>query len=361
VIKPLTSLRFFFAFFVFTSHINFVEQNTGTVLYKIYNSILNEGFLGVSFFFILSGFILSYSYKSKLIRNQISFKQFWVARIARIYPLHIVTLLISIPLTFGESFKNIPIWISGLISNIFLVQSFIPLNEIFFSFNGVSWSISNEMFFYALFPILTLFYYKYCQLVKFTVLLLLLVPIGIYFIPSEIEHRYFYINPIIRLADFLIGIFLYYLYSYFKSSKVLKNKTTTTSFEIISILLFGLFFKAHGIIPKGYRYSCYYWLSMSSIILIFAYQAGYISKLLSHKYFVFLGEISFSFYLWHHLIIVYILKLNGIFIFTQNQYILVFIMLIISLVLSYISYRFIEIPCNTYIKRKYNELSIKIV
>ena len=58
MIKPLTSLRFFFAFMVFVSHIGFV--NIESPLYHwLKRNVFSEGLLGVSFFFILSGFVIS--------------------------------------------------------------------------------------------------------------------------------------------------------------------------------------------------------------------------------------------------------------------------------------------------------------
>ena len=71
---------------VFGAHCYVVDSTFSTHFYK-------EGFVGVSFFFILSGFIIAYNYQQKLVERKVSKRQFWVARIARIYPLHIATLL----------------------------------------------------------------------------------------------------------------------------------------------------------------------------------------------------------------------------------------------------------------------------
>lgn len=86
MINTLTSLRLFFALMVFGAHCYVVDSTFSTHFYK-------EGFVGVSFFFILSGFIIAYNYQQKLVERKVSKRQFWVARIARIYPLHIATLL----------------------------------------------------------------------------------------------------------------------------------------------------------------------------------------------------------------------------------------------------------------------------
>lgn len=103
MINTLTSLRLFFALMVFGAHCYVVDSTFSTHFYK-------EGFVGVSFFFILSGFIIAYNYQQKLVERKVSKRQFWVARIARIYPLHIATLLgVAVIITFNsiDSLKSI--------------------------------------------------------------------------------------------------------------------------------------------------------------------------------------------------------------------------------------------------------------
>lgn len=158
MIKPLTSLRAFFALFVFFSHLYFWEDLTG--IYKsIYIEIFHEGFLGVSFFFILSGFVLSFAYNERIMNRKISFSEYFVARIARIYPLHLFTLIIALPFTLVKMFhgefliESLKITLNGL-----LLQSWVPKSEFYFSLNAPSWSISNEFFFYTLFPFLVLLF-----------------------------------------------------------------------------------------------------------------------------------------------------------------------------------------------------------
>ena len=67
MIKPLTSLRFFFALFVFLSHLYFLKASEFYI--DIFENFFSEGFLGVSFFFILSGFILAYNYEDKILES----------------------------------------------------------------------------------------------------------------------------------------------------------------------------------------------------------------------------------------------------------------------------------------------------
>ena len=88
MINTLTSLRILFALMVFGAHCYVLDPSFDTHFFK-------EGFVGVSFFFILSGFIIAYNYEEKLLETTTTKRTFWVARIARIYPLHLLTLLIA--------------------------------------------------------------------------------------------------------------------------------------------------------------------------------------------------------------------------------------------------------------------------
>ncbi|MFB9723260.1 acyltransferase family protein [Planobispora longispora] len=108
-----------------------------------------SGFVGVSFFFILSGFVLAWS-----MRPGAGARSFWRRRFFKIYPNHLLTLVAAIVL-FGGVFQ-MPLDLTTGILNALLVHSFFPQMEIWTSFNSVSWSLSNEAFFYLLFPLLWL-------------------------------------------------------------------------------------------------------------------------------------------------------------------------------------------------------------
>lgn len=353
MIKPLTSLRFIFALFVFLRHIGFIFNNN-PVLNKLNNYIFNEGYLGVSFFFILSGFILSLNYKTKIISQKITFKDFWIARIAKIFPMHWVALLIAVPLIVYFRF-NLTLFYT-FIAHFFLLQSFYPSYNLYFSYNLVSWSLSTEMFFYFIFPFIILYNHKFKSAPYVNLILLLLIPIGIYFTYGKINdslfYGLFYINPLFRIVDFLIGILLFNLYNKYKNL-LTTSKLIGTLAEVAAIVVFIAFFVFHPYILQGYRYSCYYWLPMSVIIFVFTYQAGFFSKILSNRLFVLAGKISFSFYLFHLLVIRYVIGINERLLLTNNAYILFSIIFLITVLASYFSYRYIEVPANTYIKNRY--------
>ena len=106
----------------------------------------------VSYFFILSGFIMIIAYGSK---NSISLFNFFKNRFARIYPIYLLALMLL--LLFNVRY-NSPINYSDLILNLFVIQAWIPGKAA--SFNPPGWALSIEIFFYLVFPFLFNFIYR---------------------------------------------------------------------------------------------------------------------------------------------------------------------------------------------------------
>lgn len=319
---------------------------------QLYDDIFYEGYIGVSFFFILSGFVLGYSYHDKILTGEVKFSQFWLARWARIYPLHLLTLLLAIPLSFmGDPIE----WINRFVLNIFLIQSFVPSDDIYFYFNSVSWSISDEWFFYIMFPFLVFLMLRRRYL-KFLPIIILLIPISLLLVKESYHEKYFYINPLLRLGDFIIGKLLYRLYRKRKDIEILNNRNVANIAEVGTIVFLSIFLYFHESIPQGFRYSCYYWPPMIFLIYTFAYSRGFISDLLSNKTLVYLGEISFGFYMIHMLVLRYYQylpkKIPVLASILPTNHNAAFIIFAIALTSSMIIYKWYEMPVNRFLKKK---------
>lgn len=143
-LHSLTSLRFFAAAFVVLGHLPSAARDSG---------FLQESFMGVTFFFVLSGFILSFSYAGRIQQGQTSYSDFIASRFARIYPLHFLMMVWAIPLAVVAGYPAQKVAIQAA-AHLTLTQAYIPDKSIFFSFNAPAWSLSVEMLFYALFPLL---------------------------------------------------------------------------------------------------------------------------------------------------------------------------------------------------------------
>lgn len=355
-IKPLTSLRFIFALMVFCCHLNIIQEFGTEAMKTFYLDYMVEGYLGVSFFFILSGFILSVNYYDRVVEGKLKINDFYFARIARIVPVTWVGLLVSIPITvFYKLHLGVKVLLAAFVFNLALVQSFIPSADYYMAYNPPDWSLSCELFFYISFPWLILFFNRYAGKWTFISISVILSVGLLLFLMSSINvdwhHSIFYVNPLVRIFDFILGIFLYLLY---RNIPQRVSVGFGTILESLSIGMFFLFYSFHDSIDQVFRYSIYYWLPMLLIILVFALQSGYLSKLISNKWLFYLGEISFSFYIFHQIVIRYFRFINTRVNITDNTVLMVFLILMLSLGISVLSYELIEKPAKKYLLTKYH-------
>ena len=200
MLRHLTGLRFIAALMVYLCHLN-------TDYFGVFvKEMFSQGFIGVSFFFILSGFILSYSYEDKLKNEVTSKRQFILLRLARIVPMHLLLAMPFILLTIH--LKNFDF--SKTLTNILLMQSWIPKEDYYFSLNGVSWSLSDELFFYLMF--IPLIYTSITKKV-ITAISIITLLLTIYFLKiiqtEELNHWLYYIFPVSRLVEFICGMIIY--------------------------------------------------------------------------------------------------------------------------------------------------------
>ena len=161
-LKQLTGLRFVAAFAVLISH--FHQRGVITLPPQIYNS-LDGGRTAVTFFFVLSGFILAYNYSDLATRQKR--RTFFVNRFARIYPVVLFALTIASLATMAAgsdpdflkdrySITSDPAtWLSlSFVSQVLALTAWLPSARLNQPFNSPAWSISVEFFFYAMFPII---------------------------------------------------------------------------------------------------------------------------------------------------------------------------------------------------------------
>ncbi|MBF0440186.1 MAG: acyltransferase, partial [Magnetococcales bacterium] len=140
-LDQLTGLRYFAALLVFCSHLQW--KGSSEVLIKVFES----GYAGVSFFFLLSGFVLSFSYAEKISSRSLGLIRYMLLRFARLTPLHFLTAAPFVVMGIYNSNLDM----TNTVLNILLLQSWIPESSYYFSLNAPSWSLSNEIFFYLCF------------------------------------------------------------------------------------------------------------------------------------------------------------------------------------------------------------------
>src|SRR5262249_27150790 len=133
--RRLTSLRAFAALFVFFFH---TDQRM-----PFTKPVAQYGFTGVAFFFVLSGFVLAWSFETRR-----SKKTFYLRRFARIYPSYLVMLIVAALVPIATS----AVTVHAAVPDVLLVQSWLPDKLNPYTLNGVSWSLSCEVVFYAALP-----------------------------------------------------------------------------------------------------------------------------------------------------------------------------------------------------------------
>lgn len=109
---------------------------------------LRTGMAGVSFFYLLSGFVLAWTARSNDTKSR-----FYLRRFARVYPLHVVTWIVAVLLIGLSAYEHHTSVREGLAA-LLLVQSWVPDLDYVFAANTVSWSLSCELLFYAAFPLI---------------------------------------------------------------------------------------------------------------------------------------------------------------------------------------------------------------
>jgi peptidoglycan/LPS O-acetylase OafA/YrhL len=184
--------------------------------------IINIGYVFVSFFFLISGFILSYNYAGRL--QPMNAVDFWMARLSRLYPVYALTMLVSIPMLIKEwTSRPHAQFYEGIIATPLLMQGFFPRLATFW--NTVSWTLSCEVMLYLAFPWLLRLRWPSGRLALLGTLLGLwlvgLVPHAIYWLTnpdhlSTMANRYsdgFWLNtlkytPLPYLCTFLAGLTL---------------------------------------------------------------------------------------------------------------------------------------------------------
>lgn len=308
-IDQLTSLRFFAASMIVIHH------------YCIFFGIKGVPFelgQGVSLFFVLSGFILTYVYPS--LDNWADIRQFWRARIARIYPAYLVCFLIG--------FWAIPyVWLGKTgFATLLLVQAWVPLSDYYFSYNAVAWSVSTEAFFYLMFPLLVRKWHdtwRVKSLFSCGILAALLVASNMLTLPDYgipgvgldgelvTQHGLIYINPVSRIVEFVFGMTIA---NAWRRQILIVPLSWATILEIGTIVLgaASMYFtgpisalgsKLLGPSVGLWLLHCGSFLVFGCIIFVLAQGRGKVSKLLCHPALVLLGEVSFSLYLVHQILL----------------------------------------------------------
>lgn len=280
--------------------------------------------LGVSIFFVLSGFFMILTYEDRKLSCSIKTNlSFSINKIKKIYPLHIITMICILPLMLllyirsGITIKRIAILFAEIIMNMTLTQTWFPYSSINASLNGVAWFLSAMLFLYFMFPyikkILSAKTTRWMLIMSIVILALeILVCIPFILIlgkDSPVYVWFMYYFPVFRLGDFFIGCCLgkYYLENGFSA----KSTKFVTLYELVTLVvtvfvMLWLKIEQPSMVLLSFHNLTTIWIPISVLwIYFFARNQGYLTRFLTNKVLVFIGDISVYTFLIHYVITQY--------------------------------------------------------
>ncbi|KQP09027.1 acyltransferase [Pseudorhodoferax sp. Leaf265] len=299
-IPALTAIRGIAALVVVVFHVH--ETFPKDDLFVV--SWFRNGGFGVDLFFVLSGFIMAHVYmRQSRVDGFAAFATgFLKARLARIYPLHLATLLATVALVlwlpgFAPRYQTY-FGVDSFVLNLLLMQNWGFIGP---SWNMVSWSISAEWFMYLVFPLLLWAYAKRVSSSprsKQLAFSLMAVLAGTYvaIIVSRGWNHYGGMSSggMVRVFfEFVLGFLVYQV------RDTLHPPPGTMRFEIYGAALVAL--AALALFDR--RYWHVFVPAIALLIATLGTNRGAVSQALSRRAAVYLGEISFSLYMWHWLVI----------------------------------------------------------
>lgn len=353
-LEQLTFTRFIAVFAIVIFHF-------GTKIYPFnlpaIRFLFSGAFVGVSYIYILSGFVMIVAYHQKK-ESGIPLKPFYKARFARVYPVYLLALTATVVFyIIDKRFYTA----SDIILNLLAIQAWIP--NFALSLNTPGWSVSVEMFFYVLFPFLFNYLYRKFEMKKLiygTVMIWaitqLVLNIGLHTkfykgFPSASHDLLFYF-PLMHLNEFLVGNITGLLFVNRTNKSAQKN-------DGLVITLFFLFIAAFKFLTQLSFHDGLFAVFFAPFIYYLSLNKGFIQKVLTKRFFIFSGEISFAVFMLQKPVFLFgrkYLPVWGI----KNAATEFFALIAVLLLISMIVYLFVETPARRKIL-SLRELSIKSI
>jgi peptidoglycan/LPS O-acetylase OafA/YrhL len=294
----LTGVRFLAALLVFLFHMQ-IRLGSPYLKFRLDN-IIGQGALGVNLFFVLSGFLLTYSQMSDFSLGQSVtaeyYKKFMIKRFARIYPAYFLGLLLTLVINcvlnvYPDGF------FAALGLDLFMIQSFFP-NLAMVWYGGGAWSVSVELLFYLILPFILPIILRVQDVTRLYIMLITLTILAsvpgiinnIY--PKIITFQMVYPFAFARLPEFLCGVVTALLVFRF-NWKI----AVSTCCVFVSILVVYLMFLAN----RFSGYTVHNIIALPAIISVICLCAQpkptNLMTWLNSGIMKYLGKISYSFYI----------------------------------------------------------------
>lgn len=329
MMPALTGVRFFAIFHIFMFHLwslydtEKAEQFSNLMigfadLPETLVTFLSHGWMSTSFFFLLSGFILAYLYWGKDGRLVTSKKRFWTLRFSRIYPIHIILLIITIAMIANFHLANgMPVWkiVLTALATATLLQAWYPPAVPLWSWP--TWTLSALVFLYLMTPwlmrilaglsrrrmILTLAAMPVVSLIP-TIVYAIVVPAG-----TELELNWSIFlgsTPAFWLPHFIAGMLLSRVFAISRFDTTWKTgRASRIAWGDIALLAVVGIACLPGIGEEPLKYFLRHGLIMPLymiVVLDLAKGNGLAARFFSLPGTGFLGETGFSIFIWQNLI-----------------------------------------------------------
>lgn len=268
----------------------------------------------ITLFFVLSGFIAAYAYRSGDLKET---ALYCVERIARLWPMHVICL-ISLLFILPDVFVIRGEWMPIFITNLFMAHSWIPSSKWFWSYNAPSYATATLLCLELSLPLIIICLRKSTIAVLLTaalsVVALVLLGNAAHFPmddPANVSLRgLLYINPLARLLEFSTGVTAAILFAN-NAHRMKLSRAKATALELCALALFVFVnlnskeWQAASIPYIGNAGS--FWLHNSGdafiplalFVFAIALERGVLSHFFAAKPMVFLGQIGLSFYMLH--------------------------------------------------------------
>ncbi len=305
-IAPLTSARFIAALLVVLYHTS-PRSAGGGVISELSAKLIDLGFAAVGFFFVLSGFILAIVYPAAL--KGPALLRFWVARLARIYPLYALSLAVDVPrllawrvakMGFGTGIAAVA---ATLTAQLGFLQVWLPGTG---GLNHPSWSVATEAYFYLAFPLLLPLLGAMrgfrANLGMMLVLIGLIgaIAVGVHALSlprASVVETLAGHSPITRLPEFALGIVLANIRGHLQATG--RRLHAGEALLVLGLIGFVAIVAVSRSIPTSLLQSATLMPFNAAVILGLATTGGAIRRLLSWTPLVLLGEASYALYLLH--------------------------------------------------------------
>lgn len=318
-----------------------------------FQSVITESFgdLGVTFFMMLSGFVLYISTESKgedIYAKQMV-KEFMYQRLCKIYPLYFICWIAAIVLMPYSGSRV------GIFLGIFTLQSWIPIKEVYFAGNSVAWFISDLVFCYLIFvPLFRLLNQKSgCGIYVVSLYFVLYLGV-IVFLPERLVHAIVYINPLMQCSNFIIGMIIGKI---FLAEQKCKFKIRADISEFTALMIVAVSIAFYEYVATRLSFGAYWWPAAGLIIYVFSCcdgLPGIINKFMNSKPLILTGKLSFSFYLIHYTgIYLWQRGLEHIGFATSDNLLKIIqsiVLIVILFAVSFLINRYLEIPIYNKLK-----------